>query len=310
MSALKLVGALVAALLVGRTSLAAPVFSTLPSYPTPTNGVALRIDDSTLNGGARPGPHRFSISGGMIRVEGCNSTAAIPVGGPYSVTLALPQLAPGQYTVEYRRFVDYEDGMCSIPSPLLLEFRGSTTFQVSEPSSIWPPPTGSVESVYEYYHAGWDHYFITSIEEEKAAVELGVHPGWVRLGPTPFWDAGRGFGFFTGLGEGQVPVCRFFSAAFAPKSSHFYSSNPAECEAVKGNPDWIYEGVVGYVFPPNDDGSCARGKPLYRLYNNGRSGAPNHYYTDIEGSRDSRVVLGYTPEGVGKGVIACVPARP
>ena len=39
-------------------------------------------------------------------------------------------------------------------------------------------------------------------------------------------------------------VCRFFSAAFAPKSSHFYTNMPYECDLAKTYPAWTFEGEV------------------------------------------------------------------
>ncbi len=56
-------------------------------------------------------------------------------------------------------------------------------------------------------------------------------------------------------------------------------------------------------------GSCAAGTvPLYRLYNNGMSGAPNHRYTTSQAVRASMIAAGWLPEGNGDdGVFACVP---
>jgi hypothetical protein len=99
-------------------------------------------------------------------------------------------------------------------------------------------------------------------------------------------------------------VCRFFSVAFAPKSSHFYTANPAECEKVKANGDWIYEGIAGYVLPPEGSSGCERGTPLYRLYNNGEGGAPSHAYTTDPGEAEYWTQAGWISEGV----LGCVPA--
>jgi hypothetical protein len=50
--------------------------------------------------------------------------------------------------------------------------------------------------------------------------------------------------------------------------------------------------------------------PLYRLYNDGQTGAPNHRYTTRATIRSQMVALGWVPEGSGIGVIGCVPAQP
>ena len=48
--------------------------------------------------------------------------------------------------------------------------------------------------------------------------------------------------------------------------------------------------------------------PLYRLYNDGQGGAPNHRYTTSPTVRAAMMGRGWTPEGMGSlGVIACVP---
>ncbi len=48
--------------------------------------------------------------------------------------------------------------------------------------------------------------------------------------------------------------------------------------------------------------------PLYRLYNDGKSGAPNHRYTIHTSVRATMIAAGWLPEGMGpNGVFACVP---
>ena len=82
-----------------------------------------------------------------------------------------------------------------------------------------------------------------------------------------------------GPADGTIPVCRFFTVTFAPKSSHFYTSDPGECEAVRNYPDWQFEKIAFYVHR-YDGGACPAGTiPVYRIYNNGQTGAPNHRFT-------------------------------
>jgi hypothetical protein len=58
------------------------------------------------------------------------------------------------------------------------------------------------------------------------------------------------------------------------------------------------------------DGTCPdENRPLYRLYNNGQGGAPNHRYTIDSAIRSDMIAAGWIPEGNGAdGVFACVPA--
>ena len=46
-------------------------------------------------------------------------------------------------------------------------------------------------------------------------------------------------------------------------------------------------------------------KPLFRLYNNGQGGAPNHRYTTSTVTRGQMLALGWVQEGAGEGVVAC-----
>jgi hypothetical protein len=152
----------------------------------------------------------------------------------------------------------------------------------------------------EYHHAEWDHYFITTIPVEIQKLDDGTFVGWARTGLT--------FNVYVTGTANTADVCRFFSTSFAPRSSHFYTPFAAECATVKQNPNWQFEAVVFGMVLPNADATCTAGtKPLYRVYNNGMGGAPNHRYTtepDIFASMQSQ---GWTPEGAGVGVIACVP---
>lgn len=155
----------------------------------------------------------------------------------------------------------------------------------------------------EYHHAGFDHYFITALTEEVAALDTGAIRGWARTG-----------GAFPVVGfadPGAVPVCRFFSGgSFAPQSSHFYTLSRSECAAVMDLPAWQYEGDPFALRLPDTTGGCEPGtRALYRLYNGGRGGAPNHRYTTNLFARGEMIARGWIPEGVGAvGVVGCVPA--
>ena len=74
----------------------------------------------------------------------------------------------------------------------------------------------------------------------------------------------------------------------------------------------VFEGgtpVATFNDASRTDGTCAPPSvPLYRLYNNGSGGAPNHRYTTQTDVRTQMIGQGWTPEGLGIGVVACVPA--
>ncbi|MFO1315632.1 MAG: hypothetical protein U1F58_08495 [Burkholderiales bacterium] len=155
----------------------------------------------------------------------------------------------------------------------------------------------------EYYHAAFDHYFVTSLAEEMAKLDSGVFKGWARTGES--------FNVFRFRDAGRSDVCRFFSTAFSPKSSHFYTPSDIECGIVKQNPNWQFEAVV-FALPTADAaGQCPTGThSVYRLYNNGQGAAPNHRYTTNPATRAEMLAKGWLPEGNGPlGVIMCAAAN-
>lgn len=165
-----------------------------------------------------------------------------------------------------------------------------------------PAPTPPVSTVVEYYHAAFNHYFITNIADEIAKLDNGTFAGWTRTG--------RSFLAYTSTNGSATPVCRFFTVAFPPKSSHFYSAISAECAGLRSNPDWQYEAEAFWVQAANPaTGNCPPGSTaVYRLYNNGQSGAPNHRYTIDPAVRADMMSKGWIPEGFGpEGVGFCAP---
>lgn len=164
-----------------------------------------------------------------------------------------------------------------------------------------PPPSGSKVAAIEYHHAGFDHYFITANSDEISKLDSGVFAGWARTG--------QSFNVYTDDPTGSAGVCRFFSTAFAPKSSHFYTPDANECNIVKGNPNWQFEAVVFNITPADQAGNCPAGaSPVYRLYNSGMGAAPNHRYTTSLSIRSQMLAQGWIPEGYGTvGVIMCSP---
>jgi photosystem II stability/assembly factor-like uncharacterized protein len=173
---------------------------------------------------------------------------------------------------------------------------GLFEYQVSGAS-----PSASVP-VIEYYYAAFDHYFITAIPGEINALDNGAFPGWTRTGLQ--------FSAYAANASGTSPVCRFFSTAFAPKSSHFYTPFFSECAARQTDAGWLLESAAAFYIPvPAGDGSCFAGfTPVYRLYNNGQGGAPNHRYTTDFTVRAQMIAQGWVPEGLGPdGVQMCSP---
>ncbi len=163
-----------------------------------------------------------------------------------------------------------------------------------------PPPSTAV--AIEYYHAAFDHYFVTAIADEITKLDNGTFVGWVRTG--------NSFKVYTNSQAAFAAVCRFFSTSFAPKSSHFYTPDAPECLVVKSNPNWAFEAVVFYMAKADIiTGNCPTAtQPIYRLYNNGQGAAPNHRYTTSLTTRTQMLGQSWSAEGYGPiGVIMCSP---
>ena len=168
-----------------------------------------------------------------------------------------------------------------------------------------PPPQAGV--AVEYYYDVWNFYFMTSFAPEITALDGGAFGGaWKRTGQTfNVWPSASN--------ASAVPTCRFFSIAFAPKSSHFYTPFPTECALVQTDPAlhaaWEYEAIAFYIQLADANGLCSAGTiPLYRAYNNGMGGAPNHRYTTSLTILNQMLAAGWVFEGNGNTMVfACVP---
>lgn len=177
-------------------------------------------------------------------------------------------------------------------------------------SVAWLVPAAAVladVTVVEYHHSGFDHYFVTPIANEIKRLDA-------RSPPFELWSrTGRTFRAYErdGAPAGAVGICRFFNATFGSKSSHFYAPQGLGCEAtLAGYKDWTMEDERLFsAMLPDPAGACPAGtSPLYRLYNNGQGGAPNHRFVTGMADRQSMLDKGYVAEGAGIGVGMCLPS--
>ena len=155
------------------------------------------------------------------------------------------------------------------------------------------PPRGSV---IEYYNATLDHYFVTAFLDEAAALDAGAPvAGWKRTGAA--------FPGYVGNGAGLATVCRFFGTPGRGVNSHFYTAFPSECAIVKNNADWTFEANAFYISTPPAVQCPAATRPVFRLYNNGLGGQPNHRYTTSWPVVNRMQTQGWVLEGV----VMCTP---
>jgi len=192
---------------------------------------------------------------------------------------------------------------------LLLALSAAAPF--AGPTPVQAQTIPATDAAIEYYHAGFDHYFITASPAEMDALDTGRLVGWSRTG--------RGFAVaFQGSRPGPFPlqsVCRFY---IPPQhgDSHFFSASPAECSVILGkigtDPNYsgyVYESpnVFMLTLPDPVTGGCPGSTvPVYRLWN--QRGDSNHRYTTDPGIKSWMLAKGYVAEGYGPDAASmCTP---
>ncbi len=272
--------------------LSLPVAVTMPDQVVGTVSAPFAVQLSNTGGAA------VAVSGVTLSNTGefalAGSTcASVAAGANCTLSFTFTPAAAGLRTTS----VTLTSNGTGSPQQLVVQGTGVSGGGTPPP----PPPTNGTADAVEYFHAQFGHYFITISADEIFKIDTGVFKGWARTG--------RSFKIHQNAAAGLNPVCRFFSEAFAPKSSHFYTPFPTECSVVKTNANWSFEGEVFFVAVPSVTGACpASTIPVYRMYNNGQSGAPNHRYTTDLAVREQMLAQGWIAEGEGTiGVIMCAP---
>ena len=208
-----------------------------------------------------------------------NSCGIVSAGGGCTVTVAFKPLTAGS------RFGSVTITSNGTGSPHSVSLSGTGTATL--------PPPGNKIQVVEYYNAGFGHYFMTADLDEIGGLDAGAYNfAFQRTGRTFYaWDA---------QGANTVPVCRFFTTpgTFGSKSSHFYTADTVECDGLKLNPSWVFEKIAFHIAVPGP-GVCTIGTlPVYRMYNDGQTLAPNHRFAiDFSVYLDFTTTKGWLPEG-------------
>jgi hypothetical protein len=155
-------------------------------------------------------------------------------------------------------------------------------------------------TVVEYYHAGFDHYFITWMPNEIAILDAGIETkGWVRTGYS--------FKTYTTAQSGTSPVCRYYIPP-GLGDSHFFGRGTVECNATgQKNPTFVLEDpAFMQTFLPVVGVCPANTTQVYRVFSN-RTDANHRYMTD-PAVRDQMVAKGWLAEGDGPDlVVMCAP---
>ena len=153
-----------------------------------------------------------------------------------------------------------------------------------------PAALGQSTTAVEYHHAGWNHYFVTTLPTEIAGLDAGAFEGaWQRTG--------QSFRVLeSAVGDAQ-PTCRFFSTAIVARSALLHAGR-GRMHGHQGQPGVAVRGHRVLRGPARPAGHCAPGLvPLYRAYNGGSGGASNHRYTTSAVTLAAMSAAGWIVEG-------------
>jgi hypothetical protein len=224
------------------------------------------------------------------RLDGANLTATItyplrfsdPIRATFFAErkLALPKPSPGDYRL-----------IAQIPYGCALGV--AATLPISGGNSQWilrvagPRPTVIVSTL--TYLPATRNFMTASLTEVQA---LRTAPG---IGSV-FALLDDNFRAWPTLGDAPpnvVSVCRLFRASTL---THTYSANNAECESLRANPQWSYEGIAFRALVPTN-GACASGtEPVYKLTNATLGDTQRH--TRSEMTYRTLALNGWTQQGI------------
>jgi len=139
----------------------------------------------------------------------------------------------------------------------------------------------------EYFNTSLGHYLVTYDGAEARIIDQGgAGPGWSRTGKS----------FKSG---GTTPVCRFYGTPGIGSNSHFFTISSQECDLVKKDPGWTFEGFGLYATPAVNAQCETPLIPVYRLYNNqaAQRNSNHRHVTDLS-LVPAMTAQGWSLEGV------------
>lgn len=157
-------------------------------------------------------------------------------------------------------------------------------------------------TVWEFVNTKSGHYFMTADPREAAAIDT-PGSGWMRTGGV--------FMAWKNAGDAPrlQPVCRFNGQFPNGNNTHLFSANAADCRALAGSANWVYEGTAFHIQAAADPAGkdCpADTTPVFRTFNNGDrkpvNDANNRFTIDYSAYR-AMVEKGHR----GDGAVMCSP---
>ena len=157
--------------------------------------------------------------------------------------------------------------------------------------------TGGEVRALEFHNTILDHYFQAAGQDEIDSILAGgAGPGWELTGQSfKVWPNMPSDTFVA-----AAPVCRFYGGLNGGPNSHFFTASAEECQIVKNNGGWFYEGIGFYIRPVGlNPRQCPPGwLSVNRAYNNGfvRNDS-NHRFTTSDSTIREMGTKGWAVEG-------------
>jgi predicted dienelactone hydrolase len=150
---------------------------------------------------------------------------------------------------------------------------------------------GTEVATYEFFNTFLGHYFLSAAPSETAGILAGAAgAGWQLTGQSfKAWLAPP-----ADPASLAAPVCRFYGPG---PNSHFFTAEPSECELVKRDPGWFYEGI-GFHARRVGSGCPAGTLQVNRAYNNRfAQNDSNHRFSTSDSTMADMARAGWIVEG-------------
>lgn len=211
-----------------------------------------------------------------VTLNPATSAGLLQIGGNLG-----PMPDPRQLTINYYLSTRFPGGEYSA-----FQLRKSEALVVMSPSER--------AQIVEYYHAGLQHYFITSNIFEIEMLDTGVLVGWTRTGVVTV-----GYSPML-INPSLSAACRYYGLPAAGLNTHFYSNSPQECAHVSAAwPTlWVEETPRAFdvVHLSSETQSCPVDTVKAVRFFNGKADV-NHRYVATAAAENEMTAKGWIREG-------------
>jgi dienelactone hydrolase len=253
----------------------------------PYLAIAGTSDDTAPIGLVRQAVNRFSGSRYLVEMQGGeHELRSEDVGDLFTwmVTFLNAYLEVPTDPTAMARFIRMKGVTGGYPDEVTIDVHVPTKFAAGEAPAR------------EFYHPQLDHYFVAAGQGEIDGILRGAAgPGWELTGES--------FKAYLDMPSdtfvAAAPVCRFYGVPAGGPNSHFFTVEAGECEQVKRNGGWFYEGIGFYIRKVVAVDTCPDGwLSVNRAYNNGfPRNDSNHRFSTSESTMREMARKGWAVEG-------------